>query len=129
MKMKIILLAVLLTLVGCKQRYGKIEGPSLPRGLSDCEVYETEYGTVIRCPETTTITYPYDKIVVRNMVTNTKNPPPAMGDSATETIPTSSPKEAPISTQKSTHKEDSIQICKDINNFSDLFVFSCKKEI
>lgn len=83
--MKKLLLLAAVILVGCEGH--KIEDPSLPKGLADCDVYETGYGTVIRCPETTTTNYMSGKIPVNTVVTNTKMPVPKVSvDSGTGKI-------------------------------------------
>jgi hypothetical protein len=84
--MKKLLLLTTVLFVGCTTPH-KIEEPNLPKGLSDCEVYATVYGTVIRCPETTTTSYMNGKIPVNNAVTNTKLPVPKVSvDSGTGKI-------------------------------------------
>lgn len=39
-----------------QRTYGKIENPILPNGMDSCEVYNTKYGRVVKCPNSTTNT-------------------------------------------------------------------------
>lgn len=54
--MKNILIAVFLTigLIGCSTTPHEVINPVLPKGLLDCKVYETPYGTIVRCPNSAT---------------------------------------------------------------------------
>lgn len=82
---KILFFAVAALFVGCGPN-NQVEDPTLPKGLQDCDVYETKYGTVVRCPETTTNSYMSGKVLVSKTVANTKLPSAVTVDSATGTI-------------------------------------------
>lgn len=82
--MKKILVFAAVLFVGCGPH--KIENPNLPKGLIDCDVYATDYGTVIRCPEITTTHYMSGKVPVNNSVTNTKKAPNVVIDSTSGKI-------------------------------------------
>lgn len=79
--MKKILLISSLFLIGCGPGH-RVEDAELPKGLHDCDVYETKYGTVVRCPETTTNSYRSGKVLVSKTATNTKLPSSVMVDSS-----------------------------------------------
>lgn len=72
--MKKLLLLASVLLVGCGP--GRKIDAELPNGLDDCSVYDTRYGYVFRCPETTTTTHVEGKVTRRTVVSNFKEEAP-----------------------------------------------------
>lgn len=73
--MKKLFLAIVMTvgLIGCGNGPHEITDKSeLPEGLQDCSVYSTGYGTVIRCPNSSTsLSYMAGKVPMHTMVIDT----------------------------------------------------------
>lgn len=72
---KYLILSLFVMLIGCDTN-GEVKDANLPKGLSDCDVYNTDYGKVIRCPDSDTKRYVGGKTPTHNTVivydTNTK---------------------------------------------------------
>jgi hypothetical protein len=74
--MKKLFLAMIMTvgLIGCTEYrpYEITDKSKLPEGLMDCAVYSTGYGTVVRCPNSSTsLSYMSGKVQVHTNVIDT----------------------------------------------------------